>query len=559
MIERTADVPSRWDDEADVVVLGSGAAGLSSALVAAEGGATVLVLERTPLIGGTSAVSGGTMWIPDNPHTRKAGFADSREDALAYMRALAGGGADEAILETLVDRGPEMVRFMEERFGFAFEPYPAVGPTLDYRYHLPGARHGGRSLDLGFFALDGLGEDAARLRRGSTSSLLVTKTEYYGERQYMYRSVAAPAPPTGDPRIGGGAALVGHLLKAALERGARVLTGTPAGSLAVEGGRVVGVVAEDGRALRARAGVVIATGGFEWNPELKRRYLSRPLTHPASPEDVSQGDGIALGAAVGAGLAGLGDAWWTPVINVCPDGPAQMGGVRSVMCRAERGFPHSIVVNARGRRFVNEALNYYDMPEAFGTRASGPANLPAWLIVDAQFAEKYPLVGTGTDGVAAPDPAWLTRADSLDELASRTGIDAGGLADTIERFNGFAWAGVDADFGRGESHWDREWGDPNHGPNPSLGTLERAPFFAVELKAGALGTKGGLRIDARGRVLSAAPGEPPIPGLYAAGNVACCNVPWGYTGPGATLGPAVTFGYVIGRELAQVPAEPAAV
>jgi succinate dehydrogenase/fumarate reductase flavoprotein subunit len=441
-----------------------------------------------------------------------------------------------------------MVRYMETRFGFAFEPYPAVGPTLDYRFHLPGARHGGRSLDLGFFRLDALGEWAPRLRRGTTSTLLVSKTEYYGERQYMYRSVAAPAPASDDPRIGGGAALVAHLLKACLDRGVAVRLQTPAEEIVIEGGRVAGVRA-GGAAFRARLGMVVATGGYEWNAELKRRFLARPLTHPASPEDVSRGDGLLLGMAVGAQVTGLGDAWWTPVIDVTGDGPAQMGGTRSVMCRAERGFPHSIVVNRLGRRFVNEALNYYDVCEAFGAKVGGsPRNLPAWIVFDSQGRDKYfALHAKVPDG---EPPSYLTVADSLEHLAEQLGIDGATLAETLERFNGFARAGKDLDFGRGESGWDIAWGDPNATLNHSLGTVEVPPFYAVPIYSGALATKGGLRVNSDAQVLSALPPSAPIPGLYASGNCSNAATAGAYPGAGATIGAAMTFGYIAARHAA---------
>ncbi|HEY4278669.1 MAG TPA: FAD-dependent oxidoreductase [Conexibacter sp.] len=559
MAARTTAVPPRWDDTVDAVVVGAGAAGLTAALVAADAGLRVTVLERTALVGGTSAVSGGTLWVPGNRHMAEVGVEDSRADALAYMRAVAGGRADEQVLATLVDRGPEMVEQLERRFGFAFEPYPPVGPTLDYRYHLDGARHGGRSIDLGGFQLDLLGPWAGKLRRGTTSSLVISKAEYYGERHYMSRSFTAPPAADSAPQVGGGAALVAHLLHGCLARGARVLVEQPVEQLVLDDdGAVHGVVVDgrDGRrSLRATHGVVLASGGFEWNEALKARYLDRPLTHPASPEDVGRGDGLELGLAAGAAVAGLGDAWWTPVFDVAGDGAPLAGGVRSVMCRAERGFPHAIVVNRAGRRFVNEATNYYDMPAAFGTLASGPENLPAWLVVDQQFVDAYPLIATKTDGVA-PEPArGLAIAGTLAELAARAGIDGAGLEQTVERFNGYARAGRDPDFHRGESAWDRAWGDADHGPNPSLGTIERGPFYAKQVFAGALGTKGGLRIDGCGHVLSEATGAP-LAGLFAAGNVAAGSVPWGYTGPGATLGPAMTFGYVIGRELAVAAGAP---
>lgn len=555
-VQQTTNVPARWDETVDVVVVGSGGAGLTAAAVAAAAGLRVTVIEKTDLIGGTTAVSGGGVWIPANPHVAEADVRDSRAAAEEYLRGLSGDRLDEEVLATLLDRGPEMISFLERRFGFAFEPYPSVGPTLDYRYHLRGARHGGRPLDSGRFRLDDLGEWAKYLRRGSTAGWTMSKQTYYSQRLYL-RPPSEPttALPPEPGFIGGGSALVARLLKACLDRGVAVYRETEVVELVVDDGRVRGVLVAGPRggggrrAMAADRGVVLASGGYEWNDQLKRQFLNRPLTHPASPRDVSSGDGILLGLSVGAQVAHLGDAWWTPTIHVGPD--AGSGGrTVNIMCRAERGFPHAIIVNARGQRFVNESVNYYDMPEAFGhvyDTAEGAANLPAWMIVDQQFRDRYPLLGTASDGTVEEDSGWLVSAPGLEELAARTGIDPGGLLATVKRFNEFARSGVDEDFHRGESYWDKEWADPSHGPNSSLGTVERPPYYAVELHAGALGTKGGLRIDGHGRVIAA--GGAPLAGLYAAGNVAAGSVPWGYCGAGATLGPALTFAYAAASDL----------
>ena len=564
MITEAGERPGQWDETVGVLVVGSGAAGLTTAATAAELGVGAKVIEKTELIGGTSSVSGGGMWVPNNHHVVDVGVSDDRETALEYMRLVSGGRADEAILAALVDRGPEMVRFFEDALGFAFEAYPSIGPTLDYRYHLPGARHGGRTLDGGRFQLTELGDWAPRLRSGTTAGWVIRKSVYYAERLYLRGSIAdlaargdADSPEAGF--VGGGAALVARLLKACLDRGVDLVTSTAATALIVHDGRVIGAWVDGPqgrRAIRATHGVMLASGGYEWNEELKRRYMSRPLTHPASPSDVGHGDGLLLGLSVGAEVAGLGDAWWTPTIEVGPPGSGVNGAPMTMMSRTERGLPHTLIVNRHGMRFANEALNYYDFPATLGhvyDTADGPANLPAFLVLDQQYRSRYPLLQTKSDGIAAPDPYWLTRADTLDELAEAIGVPSDALRATVERFNGFARSGVDEDFHRGESEWDREWGDPDHGPNVCLGTIEEGPFYAVQLRAGALGTKGGLRIDDRGRVCAAAAEAQTIPGLYAAGNVAAGSVPWGYTGAGATLGPACTFAYAAARDLAAAP------
>jgi 3-oxosteroid 1-dehydrogenase len=543
--------PDAWDGTVDALVAGSGGAGLTAALFAADHGLHVLVVEKTPLVGGTTGVSGGTVWIANNPHVTDAGVVDSPADAAAYMRAVSAGTIDDDVLATLVDDGPRLITRLAAA-GVAFEPFPSVGPTLDYRFRLPGAKHGGRSLTPVAFDLGRLGPWADRIRQGTTAGWVTDKKSYYRNRAYLVRPQDRPPVaelPSGV--VGAGSALIGHLLRACLDRGVEVRVEVSVEALVVVDGSVRGVrlSTPDGpRTMRVRAGTVLATGGFEWNEELKKRLLGRPLTHPVSAP-VADGDGLLLGLAAGADVRGLGDAWWTPAIDLGGAESPRGGGTRNMMCRVERGLPHAIIVNRAGRRFVNEATNYYDLPEAFGSFAAGVPNLPAWLVIDQQFRDRYPLVGTASDGVAEPDPAWLTQADTLEDLAERCGIDVAGLAATVKAFNGYAAAGVDPEFGRGASSWDREWGDPAHGPNPSLGAIERGPFYAVELHAGALGTKGGLRVDGRGAVVSAATGEA-MPGLYAVGNVAAGSVPWGYVGPGATLGPGMTFGMVAADHLA---------
>lgn len=535
--------------ECDLAVIGSGAAGLTAALAAASKGARVVVLEKDDLIGGTTAVSGGGVWIPNNKHVGEVGAPDSRDEALGYMRAVGRGEADEEILETLLDAGPEMVEFLESECGFSFEGYPSTGPTLDYRPDLPGARHGGRTLDAGWFRLDDLGELAEKLRLSETArTFTIRKRDYYVKRLYLYRT--SPMTETYERSeegyIGGGAALVAQLLSEATQRGVVVETSIAARSLVQSDTGVSGVQCErDGQIIDVVAahGVVLATGGYEWDEELKRAFMRRPLTHPASPP-IATGDGLRMGQAVGAGLGNMGDAWWTPTIETNVE---RWGATLSVMSRSERCMPFSLMVNRLGRRFVNEATNYYDVCEPFGAtdpRTGELVNLPAWLIFDQNYRDRYSVHGLAEGETLDELPPWITGAPDLRGLAKELEIDADALEETVRRFNGFAERGVDEDFGRGESVWDLEWGDPAQGPNPSLGPVETGPFYAMQLHSGALGTKGGLLVDGGGRVRDAF-GDV-IAGLFAAGNVAHCSVPGGYTGPGATIGPAMTFGYVIG-------------
>jgi 3-oxosteroid 1-dehydrogenase len=562
-IERTRDVPENWDLDADLVVLGSGGAGLTGALVAAIEGADALVLEKADVVGGTTSLSGGGVWVPLNHHMADVGVEDSREDALTYLRAVAGPEVDEQLVEQQVDTGHEMVRYLEERAGLRFRAWPPIGGTLDYRPDEPGARHGGRPLDPERVAVADLGEWAGRVRTGPGSAWVWDKLEFYTRHMHA-------APPSEGRTVhqrtfvdvgnvdysradsfeyfANGTALVAQLLRGCLDQGVRILTETPAHELVVDDGRVVGVkatAAGDPLAVRARHGVLLATGGFEFNAMLKRLFLDRPLEYCPGARS-NEGDGHLMGMAVGAQVANLADAWWCPMIPIGSDS-AEPGD--AVLSREERALPHTMIVNREGRRFVNESTNYYDITEAFGTRNNQRRNLPAWLVLDQQFRDKYALLRSAPPPPEGKQPSWLVTADTLEELAERLGIDPAELRHTTERFNAFARAGRDPDFRRGASTWDREWGDPAHEPNPALGTVEKPPFCAIELRPGALATKSGLRINADGEVLSA-DDQQPIPGLYASGNVSANAVPYAYTGPGSTLGPALTFSYVVGRRAA---------
>ncbi len=544
-----------WDAEADLVVVGSGAAGLAGAIAAADAGADVIVLEKASVIGGTTAMSGGAAWVPCNDHMADVGLTDSREEALGYLRDCAGETTDDELLVAFVDHAAEMLRFLEGAGVRPPRPAPAAGGALDYRPWLDGAKPGGRNTFPGKFPLSELGDWAAKLRIGHPWQ--GDRIEYYTKRMHL----APPVPPeqrqdVADPPPGGwthhdlefvgsGTALVGELLKCALAHGVQVVVDAPGRELIVEGGRVVGVEAEREGVpwrVRARAGVLMATGGFTANEDLKRQWLSRPL-HQTCDVDENQGDGHLMGMAAGAQVANLGDAWWMPFIHIGETGD---GMVTAAYSREDRILPHTMIVNRRGSRFVDEATNYNDFGEAFGLK-SGAAerNFPAWLIFDQQGVERY--AGLAYKVPAGPTPAWLIKADTIEDLARQAGIDAAGLQRTVERFNGFAEAGVDLDFRRGENPWDVAWGDPEHGPNPSLGTIARGPYFAVEVVPGALATKGGLRVDGGGRVLSAARPFGPVPGLYAAGNCSNAAAAGTYAGPGFTIGVAMTFAYIAAR------------
>ena len=540
-------------DQTDLVVVGSGAAGLTGALVAAIGGARVTVLEKTGLVGGTTAISGGGAWVPCNPVMAEVGLEDSREQALTYLRACTGEAGEDDLLVALVDHGADMVRLLQKEADIPFQAWPAIGGAIDYRGWLPGGMRGGRTIEVLGISVSELGEWADKLRKAPELRSSGNMLEYYRQRMHLARpgsdtatAMATPDPPEVDT-YWRGTALIARLLQACLGRGVVVHVDTPAVEVVMEDGRVAGVRANhDGEIVEFRAPhVLMATGGYAHNEELKRLWLNRPLVYTCENE-ANEGDGHRMGAAVGAQLAGLGDAWWmphTPMLG--PDGVANAAGTRE-----DRALPHTMMVNPAGRRFMNEAVNYYDAGESFGDKTgAAPRDWPAWLLFDSQGVERYAILAWKIPP-REYRPDFVHEGSTVEELAQSIGVDPATLQDSVERFNDFARRGVDEDFHRGENVWDRAWSDPDHGPNSSLGTLEKGPFFAVPMYPGAIATRGGLRIDATGRVLSALRGEP-IPGLYASGNCSNGAAAGAYAGPGATIGPAMTFGYLIGRQVAE--------
>ena len=340
-----------------------------------------------------------------------------------------------------------------------------------------------------------------------------------------------------------GQALVAGLLKAVLDRNIPIMLQTRARHLITEEGRVIGVQAErEGRNidLHATGGVVLASAGFEWNESLKSKFHAGSIPVPNSPP-FNEGDGLIMSMEVGADLANMTEAWNYPSLLIPGDSYEGHPMVRGI--KAERSGPHVIWVNAQGKRFVNEAANYNSVGKAFSTMDTNkPAysNLPSWAILDSQYREKYII---GTTMPEDNDPEWLPKADSLSELATKIGIDPTNLQETVDRWNGFVKDGDDRDYHKGKSGFDKFQGD-HQAPQPNFGTIEKSPFYALPLYPGALGTKGGPRTNRMAQVMSVH--NQPIQGLYAAGNVAASVTGPSYYGVGATLGPAMTWGYVAG-------------
>ncbi|MDB5674849.1 MAG: oxidoreductase [Sphingomonas bacterium] len=532
----------------DVIVLGSGAAGLTAAVTAAHAGASVAVFEKHDQLGGTSAWSGGQIWIPNNHHMADHGIADSRERAMTYIMSLSHDMIEERLAEAFVDAGPEMVRFLEERTPVQFYSVPEFP---DYHAEFPGGSlRGGRTLECAIFPFRELGAWEKR----------VTPSPYYPVANITMSETplgkAVPQPPSVEELArrqeanerGCGQALIGRLLKACLDRGIEPRTEWRAQQLVIEQEQVVGVrfATPDGeRVVRARGGVVLATGGFEWNRDLVRAFLRGPMTHPVSIR-TNTGDGLKMAMKAGAAIGNMREAWWTPVADV----PASQNEMERAMIMGQRTLPHSIMINGQGRRFTNEAANYNAFGSAFhemDVARFAYANIPAWLIFDQNYIDAYGFGLPGTLGVA---PDWLTSAATLADLAETLGVPGEALAATVARWNEQVAAGHDPDFQRGEAAYDRWWGDPDRKGrrDATLGPLERGPYYAIRVSSGALGTKGGPRVDPGARVLDLE-GEP-ILGLYAAGNVMSSPFGMTYGGPGGTLGPGMTFGYLAGKSAA---------
>jgi 3-oxosteroid 1-dehydrogenase len=539
-------------DEFDVVVLGTGAAGMTAAIRADAEGASVALFEKADKVGGTAAWSGGMVWIPNNPHMADLGITDSTEEVLTYLNSLSLGTIDDDAVHTFIGVGPEMVRWMEANTPVRFD---VLKGFPDYHPENPGGKpNGGRSMECPLFPFDELGEWADRVTKGPQLSGALTIAE----------TPLGRGAPNGIPadelekrkihdQRGTGQALAGRLLKGCLDRGIVPRTGMRARSLIVEDGRVVGVRfdgADGPTEVRARRGVVIATGGFEWDADLVRTFLRGPLSTPASPR-YNTGDGLRMVMRIGAALGNMREAWWAPTITV----PMPDGSNAAWLANGERTRPHSIMVNGDGKRFANEAVNYNAFGAAFhalDVTKFRYVNETAYLVFDHQYWTDYGLAfwrGTG------PAPEWITQAESLPELAEKIGVPVDALEDTVAQWNKNAAEGHDPDFGRGTSAVDKWWGDPRYGDGPAatLGALDAAPYYAVQVYCGTLGTKGGARTDEHAQVIDI-DGDP-IPGLYAAGNASAVTaMGMTYGGAGGTLGPAMVFGYLAGQYAAQASA-----
>ncbi|WP_207483907.1 FAD-dependent oxidoreductase [Arenibaculum pallidiluteum] len=555
----------------DVLVAGSGAGGMAAAVAARLHGLDVIVAEKEALFGGTTAISGGGLWLPNSSLARGLGAEDSPEAVRTYLEHEVGNRLDADLADAFIAAAPRMVDFFQSRTAVQFLAAPGFP---DYHPTAPGSRPGrtlraapydaralGRQIELlrpplpqmtvlGMLAVSG--EEVLHFMRATRSAASALYVSRVVSRHLLDLAVRGRGT-----RLTNGNALAARLLRAGLDAGVSLWNSSAVDELITDGGRVVGaVVRRPGGSVRVecRRGVVLACGGFPANDEMRTRIFPHPSARvrhwwPGPPGNT--GDGIRLGESVGGAIRNdhTNVAAWTPFSLV----PVAGGGVAPFPHFVDRGKPGIIAVGPDGRRFVNESNSYHDVVEALLARSGEGSDVHAFMIADRRAIRRYGL------GFAKPFPfplqpylrsGYLVSGASLRELAGRLGIDADALEETVRRFNGHARDGADPEFGRGQNVYNRYMGDPFHTPNPCLAPLETPPFYAVRLVPGELATFPGLAVDRFARVVDGQ--RKPIGGLYAAGNDMASIMGGGYPGPGITLGPAMTFGYIAGNHLAGI-------
>ena len=559
-----------FDQQFDVVVVGSGGGGMTAALCAQSLGLSAVVIEKSDRYGGTSAVSGGGIWIPNNDDIARTGGSDSYEEALTYLKTIVGNEVPQERIEAYLKNAPDMVRYMAKTFGVKYRNVPKYP---DYYSNRPGGKDGWRSMEPVDFDASLLGPEFDRQRESFKGTLLmgrIAMSQVEAHKLFSrgpgwiwltlkmlikyWLDIGWRRRTHRDRRQVLGQGMVSALRYAMLQKNVPLVLECGMDSLIEEDGRVVGVnVVHRGRKLRygARRGVVLACGGFESNQAMREKYLAQPtkVEWTAAPP-INQGDGIRAGQALGAATKLMDKVWGSPTVR-------KPGADQQITLFIERGMPGCVAVNAKGKRFANEAAAYPDFRDAmYADHAKGNGCVPAWLVFDATFRYKYPM-GIFLPGQIEPDarlPAdWLDkvyyRADSIDALAGKIGVDKAGLAETVAKMNDYAKSGVDPEFGKGSIPIDRYYSDPSVKPNTCLGPIVKAPFYAVPMYPGEIGTKGGLDVDPKARVLREDGSV--IAGLYAIGNTSAAVMGSTYPGAGSTLGPAMTFGYIAARDIAE--------
>lgn len=565
---------AEWDRTVDLLVMGSGAAGMGATLRAHDLGLDVLLVEKSELFGGNTAMSGGVCWVANNLGMAREGIADSDEKGFEYLKHITKGEVPDERLWLYIRESKRVLAYLHEKTHVRYVP---LAKYTDYYPEAPGGLPGGRSMDPVPFDGSLLREDLIRLRRPHPQSQILGKFGITAKEAqaaigvgfktmmfmawqmllYMLRYFKRKRWGR-DTKLCAGNSLTGRLLLSLKERKVPVWLETSVEELVFEDGKVVGaLLRKQGEAIRVKThrGVVLAAGGFSRNLEMRKLYQRHPITTEWTAGTPSNtGDAIRLGRDAGGELALMDEAWWTPV-SMVPKSPF------SWVLVVEKSLPHGLFVNQAGKRFTNEAAPYIDVVNGmYDDVAETGASEPRWFhIFDATY-RKSSIAGPVAPGKVMPDKQlprryrdgkFLYKAASLDALCEQLQLPAVTVKSTIERFNEHAVKGEDPDFNRGWSAQDRYYGDPRVKPNCSLGPVETPPFYAVQIYPGDLGTKGGLVTDEHSRVLRA-DGQV-ILGLYAAGNSASSVMGRSYPGAGGTIGPALTFGFLAAEDAARAP------
>ncbi|WGD49415.1 FAD-dependent oxidoreductase [Bradyrhizobium sp. CB1650] len=548
------------DARYDVIVIGSGAAGMAAALFAAIEGCKVLVVERTEYVGGTSALSAATTWMPNSRHSASVNPDDSREKVRKFLDGVVGNHSPAAMREAFLDSAPEAVAILEANSEVKFRPY-ATHP--DYEQQFEGATMRGRALEPVPFDGRSLGADLGKIRPPIPEftifgGMMVDRTDI-GHLLAVRKSARSfghafkiLAHYAGDrlkgrrgSRLVMGNALIGRFLASLNARGVDILLRTEVQDLKTENGAVTGAVFRSGTIVRhvdARRGVVLAAGGFNRHPQRRGELLPQAETHsPSAPGHTGAMQDMALKLGARLGEGNLDNAFWAPVsIRKRADG-STASFPHFVM---DRSKPGTVCVDQTGRRFVNESVSYHLFGRAMFEHNKTVPCIPCFIITDAPGLKKYGLgmVRMGTSNLASYlADGYLTEGASVAELARKIGVPASNLETTIAAMNRYAANGVDPEFGRGTTPYHRVNGDASVGPNPTLGPIATAPYYAVRLYPGDIGAATGLVINEWAQVMRA--DNSPIKGLYACGNEANSIMGGTYPGPGITIGPAITFAY----------------